>query len=379
MAEMFYDDDADLSVIQGKNVAVLGYGSQGHAHALSLRDSGVDVRVGLPEGSGSRAKAEAEGLRVLTPAEAVEEADVIVILAPDHVQRTLYTEAVEPNLAEGDTLVFGHGFNIRFGYITPPAGVDVVHGRAEGPRSPGAPRVRRRARRSRAGRGGEGRVRQRLGAGAVLRQGASAGCVPAASRPPSPRRPRPTCSASRRCSAAAPRSWCMYGFEVLTEAGYQPEVAYFECLHELKLIVDLMYEGGIAKQRWSVSDTAEYGDYVSGPRVIDPHVKDNMKQILADIQDGTFARRFIDDQDAGGPEFKALRAQGEAAPDRGHRPRAAQADGVGEEPRLRLHRGHRDPLRSVGSCAPGSGTPGPGPAFVFHSRQEASLDKEVGR
>ena len=136
----------------------------------------------------------------------------------------------------------------------------------------------------------------------------------------------------------------MYGFEVLTEAGYQPEVAYFECLHELKLIVDLMYEGGIAKQRWSVSDTAEYGDYVSGPRVIDAHVKENMKAVLADIKDGSFAQRFIDDQDAGGPEFKALRAKGEAAPDRGDRPRAAQADGLGEVARRRLHRGHRHPL-----------------------------------
>ena len=140
-----------------------------------------------------------------------------------------------------------------------------------------------------------------------------------------------------------------YGFEVLTEAGYQPEVAYFECLHELKLIVDLMYEGGIAKQRWSVSDTAEYGDYVSGPRVIDAHVKENMKAVLADIQNGAFAKRFIDDQDAGAPGVQGAARQGRAAPDRGHRPRAAQADGVGEEPRLRLRRGHRGPLSPTGS------------------------------
>ena len=171
MAEMFYDDDADLALIQGKNVAVLGYGSQGHAHSLSLRDSGVDVRIGLPEGSKSRAKAEAEGLRVLTPAEAVEEADVIVILAPDHVQRKLYAESVEPNITAGDTLVFGHGFNIRFGYITPPEGVDVFMVAPEGPRPPGPSRVRRRPRRTRARRRREGRLRQGLGPRAVLRQG----------------------------------------------------------------------------------------------------------------------------------------------------------------------------------------------------------------
>ena len=313
MAQMFYDDDADLALIQGKNVAVLGYGSQGHAHSLSLRDSGVDVRIGLPEGSKSRAKAEAEGLRVLTPAEAVEEADVIVILAPDHKQRQLYTESVEPNITPGDTLVFGHGFNIRFGYITPPDGCRRVHGRPQGSRPPGPARVRRRARRPRARRGREGLLRQGLGPRAVLREGDR--------RPARGRhqddvhrgdRDRPVRRAGRAVRRRA--QLVMYGFEVLTEAGYQPEVAYFECLHELKLIVDLMYEGGIAKQRWSVSDTAEYGDYVSGPRVIDEHVKDNMRQILAEIKDGSFAQRFIDDQDAGGPEFQALREKGEQHP-----------------------------------------------------------------
>ena len=206
VAEMFYDDDADLGLIQGKNVAVIGYGSQGHAHALSLRDSGVDVRVGLQEGSRSRAKAEAEGLRVLTPAEAVEEADLVVILAPDQVQRTVYTNEIEPHLTEGDTLVFGHGFNIRFGYIEPPAGVDVF---MVAPKGPGH-LVRREYVDGRGVRCSWQSRRTSPARPGTLRSPTrrrSAGCVPAASRRPSPRRPRPTCSVSRRCCAAAPASW----------------------------------------------------------------------------------------------------------------------------------------------------------------------------
>ncbi|HEY2879263.1 ketol-acid reductoisomerase [Nocardioides sp.] len=313
MAQMFYDDDADLSVIQGKNVAVLGYGSQGHAHALSLRDSGVDVRVGLPEGSKSREKAEAEGLRVLTPAEAVEESDVIVILAPDHVQRTLYAEAVEPNITPGDTLVFGHGFNIRFGYITPPAGVDVI---MIAPKGPGH-LVRREYV---DGRGVPVLVAVEEDASgkawdvALSYAKAIGGLRAGGIRTTFTEETETDLFGEQAVLCGGASQLVMYGFEVLTEAGYQPEVAYFECLHELKLIVDLMYEGGIAKQRWSVSDTAEYGDYVSGPLVIDEHVKENMKSILGKIQDGSFAQRFIDDQDAGGPEFKALRARGEAHP-----------------------------------------------------------------
>ena len=313
VAQMFYDDDADLSLIQGKNVAVLGYGSQGHAHALSLRDSGVDVRVGLPESSKSRAKAEAEGLRVLTPAEAVEESDVIVILAPDHVQRKLYTESVEPHITPGDTLVFGHGFNIRFGYITPPEGVDVI---MIAPKGPGH-LVRREYV---DGRGvpvlvaveedASGKAWDLALAYAKAIGGLRAGGI----RTTFTEETETDLFGEQAVLCGGASQLVMYGFEVLTEAGYQPEVAYFECLHELKLIVDLMYEGGIAKQRWSVSDTAEYGDYVSGPLVIDEHVKENMKSVLAKIQDGSFAQRFIDDQDAGGPEFKALRAKGEQHP-----------------------------------------------------------------
>ena len=311
--EMFYDDDADLSVIQGRNVAVLGYGSQGHAHALSLRDSGVDVRVGLPEGSKSRAKAEAEGLRVLTPEEAVEESDLIMILAPDHIQRKLYAEAVEPNLVEGDALFFGHGFNIRFGYIKPPPGVDVC---MVAPKGPGH-LVRREYTEGRGvpvlvaveedatGKAWDLALAYAKGIG-----GLRAGGI----RTTFTEETETDLFGEQAVLCGGASQLVQYGFETLTEAGYQPEVAYFECLHELKLIVDLMYEGGIAKQRWSVSDTAEYGDYVSGPRVIDAHVKDNMKAVLADIQSGAFAKRFIEDQDAGAPEFKALRAKGEQHP-----------------------------------------------------------------
>jgi ketol-acid reductoisomerase len=313
MAEMFYDDDADLSVIQGRKVAVIGYGSQGHAHALNLRDSGVDVRVGLAEGSRSRAKAEAQGLRVLPVGEAVAEADVIVILVPDQHQRKVYAEAIKPNLKPGTALLFAHGFNIRFGYITPEADVDVMHGRPQGSGPHRAPRVRRRPRRPCARLRREGRERVGAGAGEVLRQG---------DRRPAGRRHRSTFTEETEsdlfgeqavlCGGAS--QLVQYGFEVLTEAGYQPEIAYFEVLHELKLIVDLMIEGGIAKQRWSVSDTAEYGDYISGPRVIDPRVKENMKAVLADVQNGSFAQRFIDDQDNGAAEFKQLRAKGEQHP-----------------------------------------------------------------
>ncbi|GAB3259490.1 ketol-acid reductoisomerase [Alteromonas gracilis] len=313
MAEMFYDDDADLSLIQGKHVAVLGYGSQGHAHALSLRDSGVDVRIGLPEGSRSREKAESEGLRVLTPSEAVEEAEVIVILAPDHVQRKLYAEAVEPNLTEGDTLVFGHGFNIRFGYITPPEGVDVFMVAPKGPghlvrreyvEGRGVP-VLVAVEKDASGTAWDLALSYAKGIG-----GLRAGGI----RTTFTEETETDLFGEQAVLCGGASQLVMYGFEVLTEAGYQPEVAYFECLHELKLIVDLMYEGGIAKQRWSVSDTAEFGDYVSGPRVITPEVKENMKAVLADITNGAFAERFIGDQDAGAPEFKELRAKGEAHP-----------------------------------------------------------------
>ncbi|MGZ5409894.1 MAG: ketol-acid reductoisomerase [Aeromicrobium sp.] len=313
MAELFYDDDADLSIIQGRQVAVLGYGSQGHAHALSLRDSGVDVRVGLLEGSKSRAKAEAEGLRVLTPSEAVEEADVIVVLAPDPAQRKLYAEHIEPNLVAGDALVFGHGFNIRFGYIKAPEGVDVI---MIAPKGPGH-LVRREFV---DGRGvpvivaveqdATGKAWDLVLSYAKAIGGTRAGAIKSTFTEET----ETDLFGEQAVLCGGVSQLIQYGFETLTEAGYQPEIAYFEVLHELKLIVDLIWEGGIAKQRWSVSDTAEYGDYVSGPRVIDPSVKENMKAVLADIQNGAFAKRFIEDQDAGAPEFLALRAKGAAHP-----------------------------------------------------------------
>ena len=313
MAEMFYDTDADLSLIQSRSVAVIGYGSQGHAHALSLRDSGVDVRVGLRPGSPSAAKAEAEGLRVLPVAEAVEEADLIMILAPDQVQRTVYANDIEPHLAPGDALFFAHGFNIRFGYITPPEGVDVC---MVAPKGPGHLVRREYAN----GRGVPAIIAVEVDATGnawplALSYAKAIGALRAGGIKTTFTEETETDLFGEQavlCGGAS--ALVQAGFETLIEAGYQPEVAYFECLHELKLIVDLMYEGGIAKQRWSVSDTAEYGDYVSGPRVVDARVKENMKAVLTDIQTGAFAKRFIDDQDAGAPEFKELRAKGEAHP-----------------------------------------------------------------
>jgi ketol-acid reductoisomerase len=313
VADLFYDDDADLAVLADRKVAVLGYGSQGHAHSLNLRDSGIDVRVGLLEDSKSRPKAEAEGLRVVSPAEASAAADVIMILAPDHVQRHLYAQSVEPNLEPGNALFFGHGFNIRFGYIEPPQSVDVC---MVAPKGPGH-LVRREFT---MGRGvpvivaveqnPTGDAWELALAYARAIGGLRAGGI----KTTFTEETETDLFGEQAVLCGGASALVQAGFETLVEAGYQPEVAYFECLHELKLIVDLMYEGGIAKQRWSVSDTAEYGDYVSGPRIIDSRVKDSMKSVLADIQSGSFAQRFIDDQDAGAPEFRKLRAEGERHP-----------------------------------------------------------------
>jgi ketol-acid reductoisomerase len=313
MAEIYYDDDADLALIASRKVAVLGYGSQGHAHALSLRDSGVDVRVGLPVGSASRVKAESQGLRVVTPGEAAAEADVIMVLAPDTVQRSLYETDVAPNLHDGDVLMFGHGLNIRFGLITPPAGVDVS---MVAPKGPGH-LVRRQF--------VDGRGVPCL---VAVEQDASGQALPLALsyakaiggtragvlRTTFTEETETDLFGEQAVLCGGASALVMAGFEVLTEAGYQPEVAYFECLHELKLIVDLMYEGGIGKMRWSISDTAEFGDYVTGPKIITPAVKEAMKQVLAEIQDGTFTKALIDDDDAGRPRMKAYREQGASHP-----------------------------------------------------------------
>jgi ketol-acid reductoisomerase len=311
--EIFYDDDADLALVQGRKVAILGYGSQGHAHALNLRDSGVDVRVGLPEGSKSRAAAEAEGLRVVTPAEASAEADLIMVLAPDTVQRHLFTDDIEPNLNEGDALFFGHGFNIRFGYITAPAGVTVA---MVAPKGPGH-LVRRQFQE---GRGVPCLVaveQDPQGNGQALALSYAkgiGGTRPGTLKTTFTEETETDLFGEQAVLCGGVSALVQAGFETLTEAGYQPEAAYFECLHELKLIVDLMYEGGLAKMRWSISDTAEYGDYSRGPRIITGATKAEMKRILGEIQDGTFAREWIAEDDNGRPNFDKYRAEGAAHP-----------------------------------------------------------------
>ena len=310
---IYYDDDADLSIIQGRRVAVIGYGSQGHAHALSLRDSGVDVRIGLPEGSRSRAKAADEGLRVVTPTEAAAEADLIMILAPDTKQRHIYAESIAPNLKAGDAIFFGHGFNIRYGLITPPGDVDVA---MVAPKGPGH-LVRRQF------VDGKGvpcliAVEQNPTGGAkdlALSYAAAIGGARAGVIETTFTEETETDlfgEQSVLCGGMA--ALVQTGFEVLTEAGYAPEIAYFECLHELKLIVDLMYEGGIANERFSISDTAEYGDLTRGPRVINAATKAEMKKILGEIQDGTFAREWVAEDDNGRPNFTKLQREGQEHP-----------------------------------------------------------------
>jgi ketol-acid reductoisomerase len=311
--EIFYDDDADLSIIQARKVAVIGYGSQGHAHALSLRDSGVDVRIGLPEGSKSRAKAEEEGLRVLTPAEASAEADLIMVLAPDTKQRAIYAEDIAPNLAAGDALFFGHGFNIRYGLITPPSNVDVA---MVAPKGPGH-LVRRQfvdgkgvpcliaVEQDASGTADALALSYAKGIG-----GSRAGVI----KTTFTEETETDLFGEQVVLCGGTTALVQAGFETLVEAGYAPEVAYFECLHELKLIVDLMYEGGIARMRYSVSDTAEYGDLTRGPRVITDKVKAEMRKILAEIQGGTFAKEWMAEDDAGRPTFAKLQQAGEQHP-----------------------------------------------------------------
>jgi ketol-acid reductoisomerase len=308
VTEIFYDDDADLSVIQGRHVAVLGYGSQGHAHALSLRDSGVDVRVGLLEGSKSREKAENDGLRVLTPGEAAEEADLVMILAPDHVQRSLYTEHVAPNLVEGDALFFGHGLNIRYGLIEPPEGVDVAMVAPKGPDH----LVRRQFT---AGRGVPVLVaveRDATGNAWPLTLSYAkglGGTRAGALKTTFTEETETDLFGEQAVLCGGVSELIKTGFEVLIEAGYQPEVAYFECLHEMKLIVDLMYEGGISKMYWSVSDTAEYGGYSRGSRVITAETKREMVRILDEVKSGDFARELVAEFDGGQGNFRKYREE----------------------------------------------------------------------
>jgi len=310
---MYYDADADLSVIQQRKVAVIGYGSQGHAHALSLRDSGVDVVVGLREGSKSIARAQAEGLTVMSPADACAAADLIMVLAPDQVQRLVYASDIAPYLTPGKALFFAHGFNIRFGYIQPPAGVDVCMVAPKGPghlvrreyaEGRGVPVVVA-VEKDETGNAWPLTLAYAKGIGGLRAGGIKTTFT---------EETETDLFGEQSVLCGGVSHLIVAGWETLVNAGYQPEVAYFECLHEMKLIVDLIYEGGIAKMRWSVSDTAEYGDYVSGPRIIDDQVKQHMKDVLADIQSGAFAKRFIADQDAGAPQFKAERAKAEEHP-----------------------------------------------------------------
>ena len=307
MAEIFYDKDADLSIIQGRKVAVIGYGSQGHAHAQNLRDSGVEVVVGLKPDSTSKAKAEEAGFTVLPSAEAAAWADVIVILAPDQHQRGLYAADIKDNLSEGNALVFGHGFNIRYGYIEAPEGVDVI---MVAPKGPGHV-VRREFE---AGRGVPVIVAVEKDATGnawplVLSYAKAIGGLRAGGiKTTFTEETETDLFGEQSVLCGGVSQLIQYGFETLTEAGYQPEVAYFEVLHELKLIVDLINEGGIAKQRWSVSDTAEYGDYVSGPRLIDESVRQRMRAVLGEIQDGSFADRWIKENETGRHEFDRMRA-----------------------------------------------------------------------
>ncbi|MGW7354571.1 ketol-acid reductoisomerase [Streptomyces sp. Z26] len=302
MAELFYDQDADLSIIQSRKVAVLGYGSQGHAHALSLRDSGVDVRVGLHEGSASRARAEEQGLRVVTPAEAVAEADVIMVLVPDPIQAKVYEESIAPHLKDGDALFFGHGLNIRFGFIKPSTNVDVC---MVAPKGPGH-LVRRQYEE---GRGvpciaaveqdATGKAFPLALSYAKAIGGTRAGVI----KTTFTEEAETDLFGEQAVLCGGTTALVKAAFETLVEAGYQPEIAYFECLHELKLIVDLMYEGGLEKMRWSVSETAEWGDYVTGPRIVNDQTKAEMRQVLAEIQDGSFANNWMKEYNAGLPKY----------------------------------------------------------------------------
>jgi ketol-acid reductoisomerase len=309
VATISYDADTDQSLIHGRRVAVLGYGSQGHAHTLNLRDSGVDVRVGLRAGSASRAVAEEQGLRVLDTNEAADEADVIVVLAPDTAQKGMWADGLADVVRPGDALIFGHGFNVHFGLLEPHAGVDVM---LVAPKSPG--HIVRRMYEQGQGVPGLVAVHQDASGGALelaKSYAAALGLTRAGVLHTTFAEETETDLFGEQAVLCGGVSHLVQaGFETLVEAGYQPEAAYFECLHELKLIVDMMYEGGLSWMRYSVSDTAEYGDYVSGPRVIDQSSKDAMRQILAEIRDGTFARSFIDEIESGGQRFKGMRASG---------------------------------------------------------------------
>ncbi|MCF4966348.1 ketol-acid reductoisomerase [Nostoc sp. CMAA1605] len=308
MARMYYDADANLDLLAGKTIAIIGYGSQGHAHALNLKDSGLNVIVGLYPGSKSAEKAQAAGLTVKSVADAASAADFIMILLPDEVQKTVYKNEIEPNLKEGDVLAFAHGFNIHFAQVVPPAYVDVV---MVAPKGPGH-LVRRTYEQ---GQGvpalfavyqdATGKARDRAMAYAKGIGGTRAGILETTFREET----ETDLFGEQAVLCGGLSALIKAGFETLVEAGYQPELAYFECLHEVKLIVDLVVEGGLATMRDSISNTAEYGDYTRGPRVVNAQTKAEMKKILSEIQSGQFAREFVLENQAGKPGFTAMRRQ----------------------------------------------------------------------
>ncbi|WP_448508291.1 ketol-acid reductoisomerase [Immundisolibacter sp.] len=310
---IYYDKDADLALIQDKKVTILGYGSQGHAHALNLKESGVEVRVGLREGSTSVAKAKNAGLTVLSPEQAVREADLVMVLVPDEHQAQLYTDVIAPNLKQGGGLAFAHGFNIHFGQIEPRADLDVFMIAPKGPghlvrntytQGGGVPcLIAIHADRS-------GTARDIALAYASAIGGGRAGVIETNFREET----ETDLFGEQAVLCGGASALVMAGFETLVEAGYAPEMAYFECLHELKLIVDLMYEGGIANMRYSISNTAEYGDFTRGPRIVTDETRAEMRRILKEIQTGQFARDFIAENRAGAPMLKAMRRLGQEHP-----------------------------------------------------------------
>jgi ketol-acid reductoisomerase len=305
---MYYDTDANLDLLAGKTVAIIGYGSQGHAHALNLKDSGINVIVGLYPGSKSASKAEAAGLTVKSVADASAAADFIMILLPDEVQKSVYKNEIEPNLKDGDVLAFAHGFNIHFGQVVPPANVDVV---MVAPKGPG--HLVRRTYEQGQGvpalfavyQNASGQARDKAMAYARGIGGTRAGVLETTFREET----ETDLFGEQAVLCGGLSALIKAGFETLVEAGYQPELAYFECLHEVKLIVDLIVEGGLATMRDSISNTAEYGDYTRGPRIVNSETKAEMKKILSEIQSGQFAREFVLENQSGKPGFTSMRRQ----------------------------------------------------------------------
>jgi len=307
-AEMFYESDADLGLLEDKTIGIIGYGSQGHAHALNCKDNGLDVMIGLYEGSKSRDKAESDGLRVGTVEETSAESDIVMVLIPDHLQAEVYKNEIQPHMGADKTLMFAHGFNIHYKTIAPPENIDVS---MVAPKAPGH-RMREVFTKG-SGVPGLLAIHQDSSGNAHdigLAYARGVGCTRAGVLTTTFKEETETdLFGEQTILCGGVTALIKAGFETLVEAGYQPESAYFECMHELKLIVDLLYEGGMEYMRYSISDTAEYGDYSRGPVVVDEHVKQNMKKILAQVQDGTFAREWIAENDEGRHRFNQMRKE----------------------------------------------------------------------